>query len=127
VTFIIKIILKKMEHTIMNSKKALLVGLMVCSVILFSSINAMAAANWFTCTVVSSSAATTFQCQLTGSEDGAGTREFTNKTFLLYDPVKNSMLAVLLSAQSMGSSVRVYVDPEDGTFPTIYGISLLNQ
>jgi hypothetical protein len=111
----------------MNLKKAVLVGLMVCSVMLFSSINAMAAANWFTCTVDSSTAGTTFQTQLTGSEDGAGTRTFTKKTFILYDPLKKSMLAVLLSAQAMGTSVRVYVDPDNGTFPTIYGISMKSE
>ena len=111
----------------MNSKKALLVALMVCSVMFFSSINATAEGNWFTATVVSSTAGTTFQCTLTGSEEGGGTRTFTNKIFLLYEPLKNSMLAVLLSAQSMGASVRVYVDPDVGTFPTIYGIGLQSQ
>ena len=111
----------------MNPKKALLVGLMVCSVMLFLSINAMAAANWFTCTVVSSTAATTFQCKLTGSEEGGSSRTFTNKTFLLYAPLQNQMLAVLLSAQSMDSGVRIYVDPDAGTFPTIYGIGLVSQ
>ena len=110
----------------MNSKKALLVGLIVCSVMLFTSINAMAAAAWFTATVVSSTAGTNYQCQLTGSED-AGARTFTNKTFLLYSAAAKSMLAVLLSAQSMDSSVRIYVDPDVGTWPTIYGIGLVSQ
>ncbi|BBO67080.1 hypothetical protein DSCA_10100 [Desulfosarcina alkanivorans] len=111
----------------MSSKKVIVIGLIVCSVILFSSINVMAAANWFSATVDSSTAGTTFQCELTGTEEGGGTRTFTKKTFLLYSPLKNSMLAVLLSAQSIGSSVRVYVDPEVGTFPTIYGIGLQSQ
>jgi hypothetical protein len=110
----------------MNTKKLVLIAVMACSVILFSSIHALAAANWFTATVVSSTAGTTFQCQLTGTEDG-GSRSFTGKTFLLYQPLQNQMLAVLLTAQSMGSSVRVYVDPDAGIFPTLYGIGLRNQ
>ena len=111
----------------MSSKKVVLIGLMVCSVVLFSSINVMAAGNWFTATVVSSTAGTTFQCQLTGTEDPPGIRTFTNKTFLLYAPLQNSMLAVLLTAQSTGSSVRVFVDPDLDQFPTIFGIGLESQ
>ena len=110
----------------MKTKKVALIVVMVCSVILFSSIHALATPNWFTATVVSSTAGTTFQCQLTGTEDG-GSRTFTSKTFLLHPTIKNQMLAVLLSAQSMGSSVRVYVDPDAVGFPTIYGIGLKSQ
>ena len=112
----------------MNSRKVALISLMVFSLVLFSTINVMAAASWFTATVVSSTAATTFQCQLTGTEDSPGTRTFTNKTFLLYSPLEKSMLAVLLSAQALGTgtSVRVFVDPDVGTFPTIYGIGMVS-
>ena len=110
----------------MNSKKVIVIGIIVCSVIFFSSINVMAAAAWFTATVDSSTAGTTFQCQLTGTEEG-GSRSFTRKIFLLYEPLKNSMLAVLLSAQSMDSSVRVFVDPDNGQFPTIFGIGLKSE
>jgi hypothetical protein len=110
----------------MKTKKVVLITAMVCSLVLFSSIHALAAANWFTATVVSSTAATTFQCQLTGTEEG-GSRTFTNKVFLMYEPIQNQMLAVLLSAQSMGASVRVYVDPDSGTFPIIYGIGMTSQ
>ncbi|MGB5322440.1 hypothetical protein [Lutimonas sp.] len=63
---------------------------------------------------------------LTGTEDG-GSRTFTNKTFLLYAPIQNQMLAVLLSAQGMGANVRVFVDPDIGTFPTIFGISMNSE
>ena len=110
----------------MKTKKIALIAVMVCSLVLFSSIHVMAAGNWFTSTVVSSTAGTTFQCQLTGTED-SGSRSFTSKTFILYQPIQNQMLAVLLSAQSMGSPVRVYVDPDVGTFPIIYGISMKSQ
>ena len=67
----------------MVTKKAFIIALLVCSVVVFSSISAFAAANWFTASVVSATAATTFQCQLTGTEDGGG-RSFTEKTFLLF-------------------------------------------
>ena len=110
----------------MNAKKVMVMGLIVCSVIMFSSINVMAAANWFTATVVSSTAGTQFQCQLTGTEEG-GSRTFTNKVFLLFPDLQKSMLAVLLSAQATGSPVRVFVDPDAGTFPTIFGIGLKSE
>ena len=110
----------------MVTKKAFIIALLVCSVVVFSSINVFAAANWFTASVVSSTAGTSFQCMLTGTEDG-GSRTFTNKVFLLYPPIQNQMLAVLLSAQGMGANVRVYVDPQNGTFPTIFGISMNSQ
>lgn len=110
----------------MNSSKVIVVGLIVCSVIFFSSSSVMAAAAWFTATVDSSTAGTTFQCQLTGTEEG-GSRSFTKKIFLLFEPLQNSMLAVLLSAQSMDSSVRVFVDPDNGKFPIIYGIGLKTE
>ena len=114
----------------MKLKKIALIAVTICSFLIFSSIYAMAAANWFTATVVSSTAATTFQCQLTGTEEsdlGGGIRTFTNKVFLMYEPIQNQILAVLLSAQSMGASVRVYVDPDNGTFPTIYGIGMVSS
>jgi hypothetical protein len=110
----------------MNAKKVALMVVMVCSVILFSSIHALAAASWFTCTVVSSTAGQTFQCQLTGTEEG-GSRTFTSKIFLLYNSIQNQELAVLLSAQSMGSSVRVFVDPDNGKFPILYAIGMKSQ
>ena len=110
----------------MKSKKVVLIALMIGSFVLFSSINVMAAAAWFTCTVVSSTAGASPQCQLTGTEDG-GSRSFTNKTFLLDPANANSMLAVLLSAQAVGAQVRVFVDPDVGTFPTIFGASMLSQ
>ena len=110
----------------MVTKKAFIIALLVCSVVVFSSISAFAAANWFTASVVSSTAGTAFQCELTGTEDG-GARTFTNKTFLLFPDLQNQMLAVLLSAQSMASNVRVFVDPDAGQFPTIYGISMKSQ
>jgi hypothetical protein len=110
----------------MVTKKAFVIALLVCSVFVFSSLSAFAAANWFTASVVSSTAGTSFQCKLTGTEDG-GSRTFTNKTFLLYPPIQNQMLAVLLSAQGMGANVRVYVDPDAGTFPTIFGISMNSE
>jgi len=110
----------------MVSRKMVVIVLVVISVVTFSAVNVFAAANWFTASVVSSTAGTTFQCKLTGTEDG-GSRTFTNKTFILYAPLQNQMLAVLLSAQSMGANVRVYVDPSSGTFPTIYGISMNSQ
>ena len=53
----------------MVTKKAFIIALLICSVVVFSSINVFAAANWFTASVVSATAATTFQCQLTGTED----------------------------------------------------------
>jgi hypothetical protein len=110
----------------MATKKAFIIALLVCSVVVFSSVNVFAAPNWFTASVVSSTAGTSFQCQLTGTEEG-GSRTFTNKIFLLYPPLQNQMLAVLLSAQSMGANVRVYVDPDNGQFPTIFGISMKSQ
>ena len=111
----------------MNAKKVALIVMVVCSVIFFSSIHASAAANWFNATVVSSTAGTAFQCQLTGTEVGGSGRSFTSKTFLMYQPIQNQMLAVLLTAQSTVKSVRVYVDPDVGTFPTLYGIGLRNE
>ena len=112
----------------MVTKKAFIIALLVCSVVVFSSINVFAAANWFTASVVSATAATTFQCQLTGTEDPGGSgRTFTEKTFLLYPDIQNQMLAVLLSAQGMGANVRVYVDPDAGQFPTIFGISMKSE
>jgi len=111
----------------MNTKKIAFIAVMVCSVILFSSIHALAAAGWFNATILSSTASTTFQCQLTGTELGGTSRSFTGKTFLMYEPLQNQMLAVLLTAQSAGSSVRVYVDPDVGTYPTIYAIGLVSQ
>ena len=110
----------------MKSKKVVLIALMIGSFVLFSSINVMAAAGWFTCTVLSSTAGGAPQCQLTGTED-SGSRSFTNKTFILNSADANSMLAVLLSAQAVGSQVRVYVDPDAGTFPTIFGVSMLSE
>ena len=72
----------------MNAKKAVLSVVIVCSVLIFSSIHALAASAWFTATVVSSTAATTFQCKLTGTEDG-GARSFTaKKHFLCIRPYK---------------------------------------
>ena len=111
----------------MLTRKMAIIALVVGSIVVFSAVNVFAAANWFTASVVSSTAGTTFQCQLTGTEDSAPNRTFTSKTFILYAPIQNQMLAVLLSAQSMGSAVRVYVDPDSGTFPTIYGISMNSQ
>lgn len=112
----------------MLTRKMAIIALVVGSIVVFSAVNVFAAANWFTATVVSSTAGTTFQCKLTGTEDsGSPPRSFTSKTFLLYAPIQNQMLAVLLSAQSMGSAVRVFVDPDNGTFPTIFGISMNSQ
>ena len=110
----------------MKSKKVALIAVIACSLLIFASIPAMAAGGWFTATVVSSTAGQQFQCQLTGTEEG-GSRTFTNKIFLLLPDIQNAELAVLLSAQSMGASVRVFVDPDVGQFPTIYGIGLVNQ
>ena len=108
----------------MRTKKIGLIVVMVCAIMVFSAMNAMAQYNWFTCTVDQAAAGTTFTTTLTCTEDpGGGDRTLTGQVCTLYDPIKNQMLAVLLTAMTNGWQVKAYMDPDVGDFPDIYGLT----
>jgi len=111
----------------MNTKKLGLIVLIACAIMVISATNSLAAANWFTCTIDYSGAGTSFIVRLDGTENGGAQRTMTNRVCKLHPTTKSQMLAVLLSAQSLGWPVMVYLDPDVAGQPTIYAIQLVTQ
>ena len=108
----------------MRTKKIGLIVVIACGIMVFSAINATAQYNWFTCTVDEAAAGTTFTTRLTCTEDPGGEdRTITGRVFTLYEPIKNQLLAVLLTAMTNNWQVKAYMDSDLGTFPDIYGLT----
>jgi hypothetical protein len=98
--------------------------MIACGIMVFSAMNVMSQYNWFTCTVDQAAAGTTFTTRPTCTEDpGGGDRTISGQVFTLYDPIKNQMFAVLLTAMTNSWQVKAYMDLDVGVFPEIYGLT----
>jgi len=108
----------------MRAKKIGIIVVITCGIMVFSAMNATAAYNWFTCSVDEAAAGTIFTTRLTCTENpGGADRSFSSKVFTLFDPIKNQMLAVLLTAMTNSWQVKAYMDSDLGAFPDIYGLT----
>ena len=108
----------------MRTKKIGLIVVIACGIMVFSAMNAMAQYNWFTCSVETAAAGTAFTTRLSCTENpGGGDRTITSRYFTLYEPIRNQLLAVLLTAMTNNWQVEVYMDSDVGTFPDIYGLT----
>lgn len=94
----------------MKKKLAVLamVGILVG---VFAVGNALAAPQWYVCSI-SEAGATTFGVSFVTLTDTAATPAFTNVVFFIYDTTVNSnkMYAAALTALANSSNVRVYMD-----------------
>lgn len=85
--------------------------LALCMVGLFT-VNAIAAAGWFTCTVVDAGIVRTDEVLITLTDDGAS---FTDLRFTAKTGREKEMLATALTAISSDLKVKVWANPALGT------------
>ena len=101
----------------MRLKTGLALALVMVGMALFFPADTLAADDWYTCTIVriggsGTSANSPMYVMLT---DSGG--DFKNKNFRIPEGRLNQILAVLLTAASSGSKVRIYGDHTIATDP----------
>jgi len=108
----------------MKPNKTILMTIAICTMMALFVVSAHAESAWYECTVDEAGPAwDSVYIRLT---DTAATPAFTDKWFTPDPDLRKEMLATALGARlaAVPKNVRVNVDPDDGSYPTLWAMYL---